>query len=127
MTVSELKSTVYLLPGMAWPIIKAERLLIHEDHVPNYIDNTLLFYPEGSLLLCNCIPEWSNAKPKQFANYFRHSIENRSTNFPCQKTWSNREIITITGNNAKLPNFRTGYFSQVTRFETFTNAKHRPY
>ena len=24
------------------------------------------------------IPEWSNAKPKQLANYFRHSIENRS-------------------------------------------------
>ena len=25
------------------------------------------------------ITEWSNAKPKQFADYFRHSIENRST------------------------------------------------
>ena len=25
------------------------------------------------------IIEWSNAKPKQFTNYFRHSIENRST------------------------------------------------
>ena len=25
------------------------------------------------------ITEWSNAKPKQFANNFRHSIENRST------------------------------------------------
>ena len=24
------------------------------------------------------ITEWSNAKPMQFANYFRHSIENRS-------------------------------------------------
>ena len=24
------------------------------------------------------ISEWSNAKPKQFVNYFRHSIENRS-------------------------------------------------
>ena len=25
------------------------------------------------------ITEWSNAKPKQFANYFRHPIENRSS------------------------------------------------
>ena len=24
------------------------------------------------------ITEWSNARPKQFANYFRHWIENRS-------------------------------------------------
>ena len=27
------------------------------------------------------ITEWSNAKAKQVANYFRHSIENRSTTF----------------------------------------------
>ena len=26
------------------------------------------------------ITEWSNAKPKQFTNYFQHSIENRSIN-----------------------------------------------
>ena len=25
------------------------------------------------------ITEWNNAQPKQFANYFRHSIENRSS------------------------------------------------
>ena len=51
------------------------------------------------------ITEWSNAKPKQFANYFRHSIESRA--------------IKATGHNLKWDHFeilasgRTNYHCKI--------------
>ena len=56
MTVPKLKITVCLLPEVAWPIIKPNVSNTRRSLVI-LINYTLLFYSEGSILLCNRIPK----------------------------------------------------------------------
>ena len=48
------------------------------------------------------ITERSKAKPKQNANYFRHSNENRSISYACLHDHVSRGVLPIVGNTGRL-------------------------